>query len=44
LNRIALVLILLAGMMIVSACGQYGPLYAPTEETTSQQAEDEEKQ
>jgi len=29
--------------MMVSSCGQYGPLYAPIEETTEQTAEDEEK-
>ncbi len=33
-------LFLLASMMIFSACGQYGPLYAPTEETAPVQTED----
>ncbi|MFK7795004.1 MAG: lipoprotein [Gammaproteobacteria bacterium] len=44
MNRIALVLFLLVSMMIFSACGQYGPLYAPTEEVTPEQTEDPEKQ
>jgi predicted small lipoprotein YifL len=31
-------------MMIFSACGQYGALYAPTEEAAPQQTEDPENQ
>ncbi len=43
MNRIAFVLFLFLCTMIVSACGQHGPLYAPTEETTEEQTEDEEE-
>jgi len=39
LNRITLVLFLLISMIIVTGCGQYGALYAPTEEVTPQQSE-----
>ena len=41
MNRITFVLFLFFCTMIVSACGQYGALYAPSEETTEQQTEDE---
>ncbi|MDW3095830.1 MAG: hypothetical protein R8G33_09180 [Gammaproteobacteria bacterium] len=44
MNRIALVLCLLACILVVTACGQYGDLYAPTEDegTAEQQNEDKE--
>ncbi|MFK8027513.1 MAG: lipoprotein [Gammaproteobacteria bacterium] len=43
MNRISLVFFLFS-MMLFSACGQYGPLYAPTEETTSVETESTENE
>jgi predicted small lipoprotein YifL len=43
LKRITFVLFLLLFPIIMSACGQYGDLYMPTEETAEPQSEDEEK-
>ncbi len=42
MNRNTFVLFLLVCVMLISACGQYGDLYAPSEEVVQEEAVAEE--